>query len=127
MKITIFPNILDWLYDCNIVHTPTTISHSSQQENFYINDDNLEFSQEDSKKNILQKALRETGLNERIWMTSSFASMQPQSRMNFLCQMEKMIEHVVKIYAPNDYTEVGSALTERSIKKMKKKIEMKFG
>ena len=122
-----FSNILDWLYDCNIVHTPTTVSHASQHQSYYVGENGMESSPENSRKDILQQALRETGFTERIWATASFASMQPQSRMNFLCQIDKMIEHVVTIYAPNDYAEVRSTLVERSIKKMKKKIEVKFG
>lgn len=123
----ILSNILDWLHDCNIVHTPTTISHSSQHQSFHVDANDLESFPEGSRKDILQEALRETGFTERIWATASFSAMQPQSRMNFLCQIDKMIEHVVTIYAPNDYTEVRSALVKRSIKKMKQIIEVKFG
>ena len=123
----IFSNVLDWLYDCNVVRTPTTVSHSSQHQSFHLDVNDLESSPEDSRKDILQKALRETGFTERIWATTSFAAMEPHSRTNFLCQIDKMIEHVVTIYAPNDYTEVRSALMKRSIKKMKERIEAKFG
>jgi len=127
LKLFTFLRSLDWLYDCNIVHTPTIVSQSSQGQNWDINDEELNFSQENSRKQILEKALRETGFNDRIWMTSSFSTMQPHSRMNFLCQMDKVIQHVIKIFAADDYKDVQIALTERTMKRIKKKIEKKFG
>ena len=118
---------LDWLYDYNIVHTPTIASQSSRSENWNDRDEPFDSSQNTSRKHILERALRETGFEDRIWMTSSFSAMQSRSRMNFLRQLEKVIQHVLKIYVSGDYKDVYIGLTERAIKKTKKKIEKKFG
>jgi hypothetical protein len=85
-----------------------------------IDDDEPNFSQQNSQKKILEVALRETGFEDRIWMTSSFSTMQPHSRTNFLCQMDKVIQHVIKIFASVDYKDVYIAFIERAIKKGKK-------
>lgn len=122
-----FLHSIDWLYDCNIVHTPTIASVSSQGQNVDIDDSERSVSQQNSRKKIFDKALRDTGFVDRTWMTSSFSTMQPQSRTNFLRQMEKLIQHTIKIYAPDHYKDVHVALIERQIKKAEKKIESKFG
>jgi hypothetical protein len=85
-----------------------------------IDDDETNFFQQNSHKKILEVALRETGFEDRIWMTSSFSTMQPHSRTNFLCQMDKVIQHVIKIFASVDYKDVYIAFIERAIKKGKK-------
>lgn len=118
---------LDWLYDCAVVHTPTTFSRSSQDNNVEIDAEEGSGSYENDHRKILEQALRETGCNDRIWMTSSFSTMHNHSQMNFLCQMDKIIQHVIKILAPDDYNSVNMALVERSMKKMKRRIETKFG
>jgi hypothetical protein len=41
--------------------------------------------------------------------------------------MDKVIQHVIKIFASVDYKDVHIAFIERAIKKGKKKIEKKFG
>jgi hypothetical protein len=41
--------------------------------------------------------------------------------------MDKVIQHVIKIFAADDYKDVQIALTERTMKRIKKKIEKKFG
>ena len=117
----------DWLYDCHVVHTPTVISRSSQGQLFDVANDESNFQQDNSGKRALDEALRETGFKDRIWMTSSFHTLKPQSRNNFLCQMENIIEHVLAIYAPIDHKDIHVALTERQVKKEKKKIEGKLG
>jgi hypothetical protein len=120
-------NFLDWLYDCNIVHTPTTISHSSQHRSIDFTVEDRVSPQENSNKSIMQNAVKETGFEERTWMTSSFTSMQAQSQTNFLRMMEKIFNHVAKIFAPNDHSVVRSALVERSIKKMRKDFDTELG
>jgi hypothetical protein len=103
---------IDWLYDCHVVHTPTVFSRSSQGQNFDIVESEESIPQENLKKRILDKALWDTGFTDYAWMTSSFTTMKPQSRLNFLSQMEKIIQHAVKIYAPIDYKDVHVALIE---------------
>ena len=118
---------LSRLHDCDIVHTPTTLSQSSRGRDLDIRGDELTYSPDSSRKKILEQALRETGFDDRIQMTSSLASMRPHSQMNFLCQLDKIIQHVIQIFAPEDHNRVRIALTERSIKRMQNKIKVKFG
>jgi hypothetical protein len=118
---------IDWLYDFDVVHTPTTLTQSSRGQDLDLHDGELTCSPDSSRKKILEQALRDTGFDDRMQMTSSLAAMKPHSQLNFLCQMDKIIQHVVQIFAPNDHQSVHFALTERSIKTMHKRIEMKFG
>jgi hypothetical protein len=117
----------DWLYDCHVVHTPTVISRTSEGQPFDFVNEESNFQQGNSRKRALDEALRGTGFTDRIWMTSSFHTLKPQSRINFLCQMENIIQHVLTIYAPIDHEEVHVALIARQVKKEKKKIESKLG
>ena len=87
----------------------------------------MNFFDQTSSRKILEKALRETGYDDRIWMTSSFSTLQTHSRTNYLCELEKFIQHVVKIFISDDYKHVHVALLDRAMKKMKKKVEKKFG
>jgi hypothetical protein len=125
--MTMFLDCLDWLYDFDVVHTPTTLTQSSRGQDLDLYADELTCSPESSRKKVLEQALRDTGYDDRMKMTSSFAAMQSDSQMNFLRQMDKIIEHVVQIFAPDDHKTVHFALTERSIKRMQNKIKVKFG
>ena len=87
----------------------------------------MDFFDQTSSRKVLQKALHETGYDGRIWMTSSFSTLQPHSRTNYLCELEKVIQHVVKIFVSDDYKDVHVALLDRAMKKMQKKVEKKFG
>ena len=75
----------------------------------------------------MEKALRESGFRERIWMTESFTSMEPHSQTNFLCHLDKVVQHILKIFAADQHEDVCIALTERSVNKMKEKVQQKFG
>ena len=87
----------------------------------------MDFFDQTSSRKVLQNALHETGYDGRIWMTSSFSTLQPHSRTNYLCELEKVIQHAVKIFVSDDYKDVHVALLDRAMKKMQKKVEKKFG
>ena len=87
----------------------------------------MDFFDQTSSRKILEKALLETGYDGRIGMTSSFSTLQPHSRTNYLCELEKVIQHVVKIFVSNDYKDVHGTVLDRAMKRMKKKVEKKFG
>ena len=116
-----------WLYDCNVVHTPTVYSRSSQGRDFDFDDQESISSSDDSPQTIITKALRETGFPDRVWTTLSFSKLQSHSQMNFLRGMDKIIQHIIKVFAPQDFKDVHAALNERWNKKMKEKIEKKYG
>lgn len=92
-----------------------------------MNDNDAELSEHNSHRQIIEKALRESGFRERIWMTKSFNGMSPHSQTNFLCELDKVIQHMLKIFAGDDCKDVHIALTERAMKKMKEKVQRKFG
>lgn len=117
----------DWLYDCEIVHTPTTTTPFSQGQDHDFEVEESCASEQNLPHEILEVALRETGFRHRVWTTSSFATMQQHSPTNFLAGLEKIIQHVVKIFAPVDFKNVYSSLNERWNKKLKQRIEKKYG
>lgn len=115
------------MYDYNVVHTPTTITPFSQGQDVNFDIEELSSSEQNAAHEILEVELREAGFHGRVWTMSSFSTMQQHSQTNFLCGMEKIIEHVIKTLAPFDFKDVHRALNERWNQKTREKFEKNYG
>jgi hypothetical protein len=94
--------LFKWIYDFNVVHTPSTISsqpHSTSYSGIYSG-----VAHDDQE--MLKNLLKELKFSNEIPTTVSYSCRSPKSKQNFCRSSKNILQFILEILAPNDFEEI---------------------
>ena len=94
----------DWLYDGNIVFTPSSTHFSSPSvSEYWPSQASLNRSQQLRQQRSFKEFLLNSGFTDRCEITMDYQSLGRHSQTNFINQMKKVLQFIVEQQlAPND-------------------------
>ncbi|CAF5032913.1 unnamed protein product, partial [Rotaria sp. Silwood1] len=103
--------LFEWLYDLDVVYTPTTISSKSSTS---IYSPTIYSGTARDDQEVLKNFLRSMNYKYEIPVTFSYNGRSSKSKQNFCRSIKHILQFIVQIVAPNDSNEVWSDIVETS-------------
>ncbi|CAF1219802.1 unnamed protein product [Didymodactylos carnosus] len=104
--------LFQWLYDENIVHTPTTISSSQSNQYEQIKTIFSQLARENQQ--TLRDSLRSMNYQQEIPTTFSYNGRTFKSKKNFCHSATKILQFILQTLAPNDSAQIWEDIIESS-------------
>ena len=118
---------LTWLYDGNIVHTPSTagVSVSQLDDDYKLTDDETSQLSQANTKREFKQWLASTGYEGRWRSTNDYQGLSQHDQTTFRSQAKAIFSHILKLQlSPNDADMVWEELIDEE---MNKSISMRDG
>jgi len=101
--------LFEWLYNFDVVHTPTTISSKSDTTSY---SPTIYSGAARDDQEVLKNFLRSMNYKYEIPVTFSYNARSSKSKENFCRFTKHILQFIVQIVAPNDSNQVWSDIVE---------------
>lgn len=103
-------HLFKWIYDFNLVHTPSTISSQPHSANY----SGIYSGAAHNDQEMLKKLLKDLNFLNEIPTTFCYSSRSAKSKQNFCRSSKKILQFILQILAPNDCEEIWNDIVESS-------------